>query len=389
MPPLEDLAGLAILVSLIAYALSGGADFGGGVWDLLASGPRAASQRRQIAHSMGPIWEANHIWLILAIVVLFTAFPAAFARITTVLHVPLLLMLLGIVARGAAFSFRAYGDPEGPSEEPWGKLFAAASLVTPVLLGVVLGAIASGKLGPPSSAADFLTAWIGPLPFAVGLFALVLFAFLAAVYLAHDTRFAPGDDDTPRSGDARGPGYGVTDTTSGGGHRDSGQRDANTPSAGAARRPRRENACRSELSDDFRKRALAAGVLLAPLAAGVLAIAGWQAPRLLLQLTRTPWSWGLHAMTAACAITALAALVLRRLHLARVAAAAQAALILAGWAFAQYPFLVPPDLSLASASAPAATLRFLLGTLAAGSLLLLPAFFYLYRIFGRFRGLRG
>jgi cytochrome d ubiquinol oxidase subunit II len=383
MPALEDLAGLAILVSLIAYALSGGADFGGGIWDLLARGPRAASQRRQIAHSIGPIWEANHIWLILAIVVLLTAFPAAFARITTVLHVPLLLMLLGIVARGAAFSFRAYGDPEGQSEGAWGRLFAAASLATPVLLGVVLGAIASGKLRPPTSAADFLTAWIGPLPFAVGLFALVLFAFLAAVYLAHDARFAPGDGDTPRSGDASGPGHRAIDAPSAGDSRETSHRAADR------QRPRREDPGHSELSEDFRKRALAAGVLLAPLAAGVLAIAGWQAPRLLLQLTRTPWSWGLHAMTAACAITALAALVLRRLHLARLTAAAQAALILAGWAFAQYPFLVPPDLTLARTAAPAATLRLLLGTLAAGALLLLPAFFYLYRIFGRFRGLRG
>jgi cytochrome d ubiquinol oxidase subunit II len=373
MPALEDLAGLAILVSLIAYALSGGADFGGGIWDLLARGPRAASQRRQIAHSIGPVWEANHVWLILAIVVLFTAFPAAFARITTVLHVPLLLMLLGIVARGAAFSFRAYGDPEGRSEGSWGRLFAAASLATPVLLGVVLGAIASGKLHPPTSPADFLTAWLGPLPVAVGLFALVLFAFLAAVYLAHDARFASAGCDTPSSDDARGPGH----------------RAADAPSAGAARRPGREGAGSSELSEDFRKRALVAGVLLAPLAAGVMVIAGWQAPRLLLQLTRTPWSWGLHAMTAACAITALAALVLRRLHLARAAAAAQAALILAGWAFAQYPFLVPPDLTLSTTAAPAATLRLLLGTLAAGALLLLPAFLYLYRIFGRFRGLRG
>ena len=343
MSALEDLAGLAIAVSLIAYALSGGADFGGGVWDLLARGPRAVRQRRQIAHSIGPIWEANHIWLILAIVVLFTAFPPAFARIATVLHVPLLLMLLGIVARGAAFSFRAYGDPAGEAAAgSWGRLFAAASLATPLLLGTVVGAIAAGRLRPPASAADYLTAWIGPFPFAVGAFTLVLFAFLAAVYLAHDARHAAdGADGSDDPGDA------------------------------------------AELSDDFRWRALAAGVLLAPLGAGVLAAARWQAPGLLHELIRTPWSWALHAATGACAVSALAALARRRYRLARAAAAAQASLIIAGWAVAQYPFLVPPDLTLAGAAAPTATLRFLLGALAAGAMLLLPAFFYLYRIFGR------
>ncbi len=340
MPALEDLAGLAIAISLIAYALSGGADFGGGVWDLLARGPRAARQRRLIAHSIGPIWEANHIWLILAIVVLFTAFPPAFARLATVLHVPLLLMLLGIVARGAAFSFRSYGDPAGEAAAgSWGRLFAAASLATPLLLGIVVGAIATGRLRPPAAATDYLTAWIGPFPFAVGAFTLVLFAFLAAVYLAHDARHAADGSEDP--GDA------------------------------------------AELSDDFRRRALAAGVLLAPLAAGVLATAWWQAPGLLHELTRTPWSWALHAATGACAVTALTALARRRYRLARAAAAAQASLIVAGWAVAQYPFLVPPDLTLAGAAAPTATLRFLLGALAAGAMALLPAFFYLYRIFGR------
>ncbi len=358
MTALEDWAGLAILLSLIAYCLSGGADFGGGVWDLLARGPRAGRQRRLIAHAIGPIWEANHIWLILAIVVLFTAFPAAFARICIALHVPLLLMLLGIVARGAAFSFRAYGRPGGEEiEGGLGRLFAAASLATPLLLGIVVGAIAAGKVRMPASAAGFLTLWIAPLPIAVGLFALGLFAFLAAVYLAYDASQAP----TPAAAAAAPTG-------------EDGERGGNG-----------EHGEDAELSEDFRRRALGSGLLLAPLAAGALAAAARDAPRLLHALTRTPWSWALHALTAACAIAALAALIRRRFGLARAAAAGQVALILAGWGFAQYPLLVPPDLTLAAAAAPAATLRLLLGALAAGALLLPPAFFYLYRIFGRVR----
>jgi cytochrome d ubiquinol oxidase subunit II len=344
MAGLEVCAGLALLAALIAYGLSGGADFGGGVWDLLARGPRAARQRAQVAHSIGPIWEANHVWLILAIVVLATAFPPAFARIATVLHVPLLLMLLGIVARGAAFSIRAYGDPAAAEAgevraNGWGRVFALASLLTPLLLGMIVGAIAAGRVRPPTSAADYFLSWLSPFSFAVGLFALLLFAFLAAVYLAHDARYT-GEEESAEA---------------------------------------------FELSDDFRRRALAAGLLLAPIAAGVLALAARHAPQILHGLTRTPWSWCLHLAAAACALTALGALLARRLRLARAATAAQAALILAGWALAQYPYLVPPDLTLATAAAPASTLRFLLGALAAGAAVLLPSLLYLYRLFGRVR----
>ena len=126
----DSLAGI-ILIALTAYVLMGGADFGGGVWDLLASGSRKARQRDLIAHAIGPVWEANHVWLILAVVLLFTCFPSAFARIAIALHVPLTLMLIGIVLRGSAFVFRSYGGGGG-------RVFAVASLVTPVLLGVAV-----------------------------------------------------------------------------------------------------------------------------------------------------------------------------------------------------------------------------------------------------------
>src|SRR5262245_16252696 len=103
MPSIELLLAGAIMVSLTFYALMGGADYGGGVWDLLVWGPRARKQRELIAEAIGPIWEANHVWLILVIVILFTAFPSAFAAIATALHIPLTLMLVGIVLRGSAF----------------------------------------------------------------------------------------------------------------------------------------------------------------------------------------------------------------------------------------------------------------------------------------------
>jgi cytochrome bd ubiquinol oxidase subunit II len=329
MNALAVTAALVIVAALTLYAVSGGADYGGGVWDLLARGPRAERQRELIAHAIGPIWEANHVWLILAIVVLFTGFPPAFARITTILHVPLFLMLLGIVARGAAFSFRSYGNPTGEAQRSWGRLFAVASLVTPLLLGAVLGAIAAGTVPAEApSAAVFLTSWWGLFPLSVGLYALVLFAFLAAVYLAVEA-----EDE--------------------------------------------------ELREDFRRRALGSGILLGVLAAAVLAVAGLRVPEILEDLTRTPWSRALHALTATAAVSALSALWRRRYRFARAAAVLQVALIIWGWAFSQYPHLVKPDLTLWDAAAPAITLKLLLGALAAGVVLLVPSFVVLFRVFGK------
>src|SRR5579864_549383 len=136
---------LVALVSLNAYVLLAGADFGGGVWDLLATGPRRAQQRALIAEAIGPIWEANHVWLILVIVVLFTGFPPAFAAIGTSLHIPVTLLLIGIVLRGSSFIFRAYGGEAAAQKRNWGRVFAASSLITPVWLGVIVGSLASGR----------------------------------------------------------------------------------------------------------------------------------------------------------------------------------------------------------------------------------------------------
>ncbi len=170
MPSLELLLGGAMLVSLTFYVLLAGADYGGGVWDLLASGPRAKDQRALIAKALAPIWEANHVWLILVVVILFTAFPQAYALISTSLHVALLLILLGIVLRGSAFIFRSYDATHSAAYARWGSVFAMASLCTPILLGVAVGAISAGFIHAPGeheSLAYFFT-WAAPFPFAVG-----------------------------------------------------------------------------------------------------------------------------------------------------------------------------------------------------------------------------
>jgi cytochrome d ubiquinol oxidase subunit II len=317
-----------LVVALIFYALLGGADYGGGVWDLFARGTRAREQRTLIAEAIGPVWEANHVWLILVIVVLFTAFPPAFAAIGTALHIPLALMLIGIVLRGTAFTFRKYDVQRDDVRHRWSLVFSIASVITPVLLGITLGAIASGRIRVRDGVvtSGFFEAWLAPFPFAVGLFALVLFAFLAAVYLTLETR----------------------------------DRD---------------------LQEDFRRRALAAGVALGALALGVFLLAKNGAPAVYAGIGRSFWALPLHVFTGACATSALTCLWFRRYGWARLCAAAQVTLILSGWALAQFPYLVQPDIAIESAAAPRLTLELLLGALAAGAIVLFPSLYYLFWIF--------
>jgi cytochrome bd ubiquinol oxidase subunit II len=144
--PLEVIIAAVMIAALIIYALLGGADYGGGVWDLFACGERTSAQRALIAEAIGPVWEANHVWLILVIVILFTAFPPAFATISTALHIPLTLLLIGIVLRGTTFTFRAYDVQRDDVQRRWSLVFSIASMITPLLLGIVLGAIASGTI---------------------------------------------------------------------------------------------------------------------------------------------------------------------------------------------------------------------------------------------------
>ena len=319
-----DLLGAVILAALVLYALLGGADFGGGIWDLLASGPRKAEQRALIERAIGPIWEANHVWLILVVVVLFTGFPAAFAAISIELFVPLLLLLAGIVLRGASFTFRAYDRPDDRVQARWGLVFSASSVLAPLVLGVVVGAIASGRLRVAAQgSAPF--AWLAPFPLAVGLFAAALFAYLAAAYLAVEADGA--------------------------------------------------------LRDDFRRRAIGAGVAVFACAALAAALSFREAPLVFEGLTRRRFSLPLHLATGAAAVGGFAMLFTGRVRAGRAAAALQVALIVLGWGASQHPYLVVPDVTLASAAAPRATQVALLWALAGGGLLLFPMLAVLFRVF--------
>jgi cytochrome bd ubiquinol oxidase subunit II len=321
------LLAAVLVMSLTFYALLGGADYGGGLWDLLAQGATADRQRATIARAIGPVWEANHVWLIIAVVVLFSGFPRAFSAMSTFLHVPLVLVLLGIVLRGSAFVFRAYGAEDPRQERFWGGVFAIASTTTPLFLGVTVGAITDGKL--PANAHGrfvdvFVHPWLTAFSLSVGAFTLVLFGYLAAVYLTLEAR------------------------------------DPETRAA-------------------FRQRALVSGVLVGVLAGAVLVLSG---PDVRRGLTSSTWAVPLHLATGVSAVAALGALWWQRYRTARIAAACQVTLILWGWALAQYPFALRPHVTLAAAAAPESVRVLLLQVLAVGAVVLLPSLLFLFGLFG-------
>jgi cytochrome d ubiquinol oxidase subunit II len=314
-------------LSLTAYAVLAGADFGGGVWDALASGPRARRQRRAVAAAMGPVWEANHVWLIFMIVGLFTAFPTAFAALAVALYLPLTVAMTGIVLRGAAFAFRAHGRDAVGALEPWGVVFGAASVLTPAFLGAAAAAVASGAIRVAGGrvTSSPLAGWTTPFAADLALLSVSLCAYLAATDLMGETADEPG------------------------------------------------------LQADFRRRALAAGV-----ASGVFALAGLGlalvGPRPLIdELTGR----GLPLLVLALLNGPVALVAVWRGHprVARLAVAAQVVLVLWAWAAGQWPALVPPDLTIDGTAAPAATLSLFLVVVAVGMALLLPSLYLLFRVF--------
>lgn len=320
-----------LVLSLHIYVLTGGADFGAGVWDGLAWGNSGPRQRALIKNAMAPIWEANHVWLIVMVVILFGCFPLAWSAITTALHIPLTVMLFGVVLRGSALVFRSHTGPYARMAQRWNGVFALASALTPVALGVCLAAVAGGKLRVSANTwtvrVDFFEAWVGPFPLAVGLMTLALFVFLAAVYLCVES-----------------------------------QADA-------------------ELAAAFRVRALASGLAMGPLALGTLWLSHAHAPLLWAGLMDQMWSAAWQGVTAMTAVGALLCLWRRWFAAARVMAAAQASLVIWGFALAQHPYMITPDVLLGIGTAPPHVLRAVAWLLGLGVPLLVPAFVYLYWVF--------
>ena len=321
---------LAVMwVGLTAYVLFGGADFGGGFWDLTAGGDRRGyAIRKLVEHSLGPVWEANHVWLIFVVVIMWTGFPAVFAAIASTLYIPLTLAAVGIIGRGAAFAFRKVST-ELWQQRLFGAIFAASSVLTPMFLGAAAGAVASGRVPPGNARGDVWSSWWNPTSVLTGLLAVALAAYLAAVFLTQDAvRTAP------------------------------------------------------ELAEPFRRRALAAGVAAGALSAGGLVVLRVDARALFDELTGGP-SLLLVVGSVAAGIVSLGLLVARRYVEVRVTAGLAVAAVLWAWGAAQYPVLLPPALTVSDAQAGSAVLEATLWTLLVGTVLVVPSLAWLYVLFQR------
>jgi cytochrome bd ubiquinol oxidase subunit II len=320
-----DAAAAILWVGATFYALFGGADFGGGVWDLVAGGPeRGERPRALIQRSLTPVWEANHVWLIFVLVVLWTAFPEAFSAIFTTLYVPLTLAALGIVLRGAGFAFRK--SIEGlQGRRAMGAAFAISSLMTPFFMGTVVGAIAAGHV-PAQGNGDAFSTWLQPLPLLTGAMFVATSAYLAGVFLVGDAR---------RGGD-------------------------------------------EEMESYFERRALGAAVVAGALAAAGLVALHSEARYVFDRLT----SQGLPLVVLSLLCGAALLVVLRRgaRRPLRPLAAGAVVAVIWGWGVAQFPYLLPTSLRIDQAAAPDPTLTIIFIVFGAAAVLVLPSLGLLYML---------
>jgi cytochrome bd ubiquinol oxidase subunit II len=328
---LAELPLVLMLCGLTAYAVLGGADFGAGLWSLRAGGRRGEALRDHAHHAMGPVWEANHVWLVFVFVICWTAYPTAFGSILSTLAVPFFVAAVGIILRGSAYALRVASGSAG-EQRALDIVFALSSIVTPFALGSAIGGIASGRVPVGNAAGDLATSWLNPTSAFVGVLAVVAAGYLAAVYLAADAR----------------------------------------------------RMALPELAEAFRTRALAAGVVAGALAAGGLVVVRFDAHPIFTGLTSGA---GLAAVLVSAAAGGATMLLVwtRRFGLARVTAAAAVGAIVAGWSLAQRPDILP-GLSFDDAAAGRSTLLAVTIAAGIGFLVLAPSLVLLYGLLlrGRF-----
>jgi cytochrome bd ubiquinol oxidase subunit II len=319
-----DAVAAVLWVGVTLYALFGGADFGAGLWDLVAGGAEQGERPRALLdRSITPVWEANHVWLIFMLVIAWTAFPDGFAEIMSTLFVPLTLAALGIVLRGAGFAFRKV-TVRLSGRRLYGATFAISSVLTPFFMGTAVGGIASGRVP-----GDRLTAWLNLTSVVVGLLFVASCAYLAAVFLVADAR---------RGGD-------------------------------------------EELASYFRARAIGSAVVAGALAALGLVALHSDARHVYDGLTGD--ALPLVIVSGVCGAAALALLVRDAPRGARVLAAGAVTAVVWGWGVAQHPFVLPTSLTVSAAAAPSATLTALFVVFGAALLLVVPALGLLYALHQR------
>ncbi|HTW15985.1 MAG TPA: cytochrome d ubiquinol oxidase subunit II [Nocardioides sp.] len=323
---MSTVVAVVLLAAVAAYAVFGGADFGAGFWDLTAGGPeRGAAPRELIERSIGPVWEANHVWLIFILVVTWTAFPTVYQSIWLTLFVPLTLAALGIVLRGASFAFRK------SVTAPWfrrafGGGFAIASVLVPFCFGAVAGGIASGEVPSGGKAGDPVDSWLNPTSLVTGALAVAVVAYLAAVYLVREAR---------RGGEVALEGY-------------------------------------------FRRRAIAAAVVAGVLSGAGLVVVRSQARSVFDGLTSQ--ALPLVLATVLCATIALVMLALRAARGARILAVLATAGVVVSWGVAQWPYLLPGSVKVEDAAAPSGTLGALLVAVVLAVVLVVPGFVLLFTL---------
>lgn len=315
----------ALFAGVVIYAVFGGADFGSGFFDATAGGARRGAEvRTLIDHSIGPVWEANHVWLVYVLVTWWTAFPSTFAPAMSTLWLPMMLALLGIVLRGASFAFRKYAATLGQARF-FGVVFAASSLITPFFLGCVAGAIASGRV-PAQGSGDLIDSWVNPTSLFGGLIAGGTCAFLAGCFLAAD----------------------------------------------AAR------ADHHRLAGELRLRTLGVGVLTGVIVFVALLPIKHDAPTLFHGLTHR--ALPLMIVSALAGAATLVLLWLRRYAVARLTAVAAVGTVALGWGVGQYPWLLVDEVTIEQAAGADATLRALLVAVGIAAVVVLPALAYLFHL---------
>lgn len=325
-----ELLYLAVMwAGLTLYLLLGGADFGAGIWDLVAGGPeRGRRVRDLIARTIGPVWEANHVWLIFVIVLMWTGFPPVFAAVSSTLYIPFTLVALGIIGRGSAFVFRK-ASVRVEHQRLFGAVFAISSLLTPFFLGVSAGAVAGGRVPPGIAEGDLVTSWLNPTSLVCGALTVCLTAYLAAVYLTREAE---------RTGE-------------------------------------------HDLAESFRRRALGSGVVTGAVAVVVLFVLRSDA-RDLAERLLSGRGLVLVIVSLVAGAVSLLLLALKRYVAVRLTAATAVTALLWGWGAAQYPHMLP-GLTASEAAAHEAVLTASLAALGGGALLLVPSMLWMFRIFQR------
>ncbi len=315
---------IVLVVGVMAYALFGGADFGAGFWDLIAGGPEQGERPRGvIEHSIGPVWEANHVWLIFVFVVLWTSFSEAYASITLTLFVPLTIAALGIVLRGASFAFRK-AVVSARARRVFGGAFALSSVLVPYCMGAIAGGIASGRVPAGGVAGDPVGSWINPTSTVAGILAIAAAAYLAGVYLVWDGR---------RLGDP-------------------------------------------QMAQYFRRRAVVAAAAVALIGAIGIFVLRSDAPYLFDGLTSR--ALPLVVLGVACGVAALVLLIRDAARGARALAVGAVATVVLSWGVAQSPYLLPQSLTVSAAASPSGTLTAILVAVALAVVIVVPGFVLLY-----------